>query len=340
MSNIKVLGDVELAGSLSFNKNYSDFPQNPQPRTIVVKEGVPYIYTELVNGSGFYSWAPIGIKQASYLHTQGVASTTWTVTHNFNSNDFAYFVYDANHRLVVANITVVDLNTVQINLYEAMTGTVVLFSMQYLNSTTISATQQINLGSSILTADAGVLKVSGNAVAFKAAVDAADAALTTRIANIESNIDPVALDSLTEIVAAFQAADGDLSAAIGAMSTSAVSSLGDEVTRAQLAETGLQSAIDAESIRATAAESLLQTAIDAQVASSQLADTGLSTSIAALDSSLKVVAKTGSYNDLMDKPTIPSVPSDVSSFTNDSGYQTSSQVNTTIGSATIDGGSF
>lgn len=38
---------------------------------------------------------------------------------------------------------------------------------------------------------------------------------------------------------------------------------------------------------------------------------------------LKRVATTGSYNDLDDKPTIPTVPTNISSFTNDSGYLTS-----------------
>ena len=311
MSNIHVLGDLELNGALSFTKNLSEFPQNPAPRSIVVKEGIPYIYTELVNGSGFLSWQPIGIKQASYLHTQGVASTVWTVTHNFNTSDFAYFVYDSDHRLVVANIHLVDNNTCQIELTQAMTGTVVLFSLQYLNSTTLAASQQLDLGGAVLTTDAGTLKVSGNPVAFQAAVDSADAILSTRIDNLESNIDPVALDSLSELVTAFQAADGDLAAAISSMGTSAVSSLGDEVIRAQLAELSLQSSIDAEIARATGAEAVLATEIAGLMAR-------------------PVVA---SYNDLTDKPSIPTVPSVVSAFTNDSDYQSGSQVNSAIGSA-------
>ncbi len=40
--------------------------------------------------------------------------------------------------------------------------------------------------------------------------------------------------------------------------------------------------------------------------------------------SLPMVAKTGSYNDLSNKPTIPTVPTNISSFTNDSGYITNS----------------
>ena len=48
---------------------------------------------------------------------------------------------------------------------------------------------------------------------------------------------------------------------------------------------------------------------------------------------LASVATSGSYNDLSNKPTIPTVPSAVSSFVNDSGYQTSAQVNASIAAA-------
>ncbi len=40
---------------------------------------------------------------------------------------------------------------------------------------------------------------------------------------------------------------------------------------------------------------------------------------------LATVAKTGSYNDLTNKPTIPTVPTNVSAFTNDAGYLTAHQ---------------
>jgi precorrin isomerase len=50
----------------------------------------------------------------------------------------------------------------------------------------------------------------------------------------------------------------------------------------------------------------------------------------ALGSALASVAFTGSYTDLTNKPTMPSVPTVVSAFTNDVGYQTSAQVATTL----------
>lgn len=45
----------------------------------------------------------------------------------------------------------------------------------------------------------------------------------------------------------------------------------------------------------------------------------------ALNTALATVAKSGSYNDLTDKPTIPTVPTNVSAFTNDAGYLTQHQ---------------
>lgn len=48
------------------------------------------------------------------------------------------------------------------------------------------------------------------------------------------------------------------------------------------------------------------------------------TSIFAKKAELSKVATSGSYNDLSNKPTIPTVPTKVSSFTNDAGYITGS----------------
>jgi hypothetical protein len=49
---------------------------------------------------------------------------------------------------------------------------------------------------------------------------------------------------------------------------------------------------------------------------------------------LSTVATTGSYDDLTDTPTIPVVPTDVSSFNNDAGYLTSSDISSLTNSVT------
>ena len=292
MDNIRILGDVEITKSLQFTQNYTAFPENPKPRTLVVKDGTPYIYTELINGSGFFSWAPIGIKQTAYLHTQGVASTVWTVTHNLNVQDFAYFVYDNNHDMVVANNTVVNNNTIRIELAEAITGTAVIFGVEHLGSTNLSAYSDLNVGTITLRDSSGVLTVNNNDVAMQTAVDAADAALSDRIDAALSNLDPVALDSLTEVVNAFQLADGSLDNAISSLADTAASGLAAEIIRATAAEAAAVGAAASDATtkaNAAQAAAIAAAAIDATAK----ADTAQSaaTAAAAGDASSKVAAE-------------------------------------------------
>ena len=66
------------------------------------------------------------------------------------------------------------------------------------------------------------------------------AAINTRVDNVLSNVDEVALNSLSEVVAAFQNADQSLSGAISSLATGAGSALFDEIARA----TGAEGALD------------------------------------------------------------------------------------------------
>jgi hypothetical protein len=93
-----------------------------------------------------------------------------------------------------------------------------------------------------------------------------DENLQNQINNILSNVDPEALDSLTEIVSAFQDADSDLQGAISALGTSAASALAEEISDRQSADSALQDNIDAEEARAQGVESDLQDQISQEVA--------------------------------------------------------------------------
>jgi hypothetical protein len=115
----------------------------------------------------------------------------------------------------------------------------------------------------------------------EAARIAGDLALGVRIDNALSNIDPTALDSLTEIVSAFQAADSTLNGAITTLAASAGTGLSDEVTRATAAELVLTNNLSAEVVRATAAEGVLTGDLNTEVAARIAADTALDTSLKA-----------------------------------------------------------
>ena len=104
---------------------------------------------------------------------------------------------------------------------------------------------------------------------------AGDLSLQNQIDFITENVDPAALDSLTEIVAAFQSADGDINNAITNLADAAGANLSTEVARAMSAEAVLTSDlsaevsariadVDAEESRAIAAEGSLATDLAAE----------------------------------------------------------------------------
>jgi len=109
----------------------------------------------------------------------------------------------------------------------------------------------------------------------EAARIAGDAGLQTQINNVLSNVDGAALDSLTEVVAAFQAADSTLNGAITSLATSASSALTTEVNRAEAAELVLRTDLASEVSRAVAAEAVLSAGLSTEVAARIAADSAL-----------------------------------------------------------------
>jgi hypothetical protein len=110
----------------------------------------------------------------------------------------------------------------------------------------------------------------------------AEAALGQRIDNVLSNIDPASLDSLTELVSAFEAADDSLSGAITTLATTTTNSLNAEITSRQAAvsaeqsarisaDSSLQSQITQEISRAVGVEASLQSQISQEISSRQSA---------------------------------------------------------------------
>ena len=136
--------------------------------------------------------------------------------------------------------------------------------------------------------DAEVARATAaEAVNAQAVVDEATAR-TTADTTLQSNIDTVSgrvdailngssesLDTIVEVVAAFENADSDLQTLISSNAgshTANAAAITAEETRALAAEGVLQSAIDAEETRATGVESGLQSQITSEIASRSAAD--------------------------------------------------------------------
>ena len=121
-------------------------------------------------------------------------------------------------------------------------------------------------------------------VVVKAYVDAADANLQSQIDNVLSNVDGAALDSLTEIVSAFQAADASLNGAITALSTGLSADIDAEEAARIAADSALQGEIDAEEIARAAADTTLQNNINSEASARQSADDALDVRVDVLES--------------------------------------------------------
>ena len=109
--------------------------------------------------------------------------------------------------------------------------------------------------------------VDQSVTAEQSARISADSSLSARIDFITNNTDPAALDSLTEIVGAFQAADGSINGAISSLAASASANLAAEQSDRMAADAAEQSA-------RIAGDASLQAALTAEVnlRASQIAD--------------------------------------------------------------------
>ena len=124
--------------------------------------------------------------------------------------------------------------------------------------------------------------------AAKAHADAKDLVLQGQIDNILANTDSDALNSLSEIVTAFQEADGTLTGAVSANS-SAITQVSNDVSsneaRISSLEGGLQQAKD----EASSGDSDLDDKIDAEIQARSNADTALQDQINVLESSVQAL---------------------------------------------------
>jgi hypothetical protein len=121
-------------------------------------------------------------------------------------------------------------------------------------------------------------------------VNTQDQNLQNQINNILSNIDPAALDSLTEIVKAFQDADGDFAGALNSLTTNLNNSLNAEALARANADTLLQDNIDTEAQTRLTNDDTLQDNIDAEQARAVAAELDLQNKIDNIISNLDPVA--------------------------------------------------
>lgn len=253
----RIYNNLALHGALVMSVNESGFPDNPAIGTIIVKDYCIYAYIRV---GGLETWYPFASRTSSYVHVQGLDSLTWIVNHNLGTENVWFQVKDPSGNIVQVGKTNIDVNSFQLNFTQACKGTVVVVAPDTIDVPSVNTTA-INVAGSAVVIDSSGVRVAGNyvltdmdltaaladtnaaAATAQAAADTASADLAAEVTRAQaaesdlqgqinsvlSNVDPAALDSLTEVVAAFQAADSSLNGAITALSSDAVSKTGNEL---------------------------------------------------------------------------------------------------------------
>jgi hypothetical protein len=157
---------LQLHGSIIYAQERTEFPSNPTRNEQVLINGVLWIYSMVNN---VLTWFPLNNKKNTYVHTQGLPSLEWTVSHGLGSQDFVLGVYDNNNNLMSpSSVTTVTEDSFKLNFSEAVIGRVVVFCdaeafVPAINTESVNA-GTINIGNGAVVADATGLTVNGNSV--------------------------------------------------------------------------------------------------------------------------------------------------------------------------------
>ena len=156
----RILADLALFGALVMESNQAGFPENPKIGTFIIKDQCLFGYLKI---GDLETWYPFASKTNSYIHTQGLASTTWVVNHMLGTNNVWYQVRDSQGQIVGVGKSDIDQDKFALNFTEAITGTVVVVAPDSLNVPTIKASS-ITIAEGAVEVNSGGVFVNGSRV--------------------------------------------------------------------------------------------------------------------------------------------------------------------------------
>ncbi|NBS94083.1 MAG: hypothetical protein EBT27_10235, partial [Betaproteobacteria bacterium] len=119
----RIYNDLALYGALVMEVNETGFPANPKVGTFLMKDSNLYGYVQI---GGLETWYPFSHKTLSYIHSQGLDSTTWVVEHNLGTTNVWIQVKDQNGNIVSVGKEDINNNSFRLTFTEAVRGTVMV----------------------------------------------------------------------------------------------------------------------------------------------------------------------------------------------------------------------
>jgi hypothetical protein len=98
----------------------SSFPVNPVVGSLIFKGNTVYI---CVNVQNYPIWVPLTRDVETHIHIQAESSSSWTITHNLNSDIVSIQIYDQDSKMVIpSEIELTSKTTATVTLSSAMIG--------------------------------------------------------------------------------------------------------------------------------------------------------------------------------------------------------------------------
>jgi hypothetical protein len=217
----RIYNDLALYGALVMSVDESGFPANPKIGTIMIKDKCLFAYIKV---GDLETWYPFASKTNSYIHTQGLDSSTWVVYHGLNSTNLWIQVKDQTGNILSVGKQDIDANSFRLTFTSAARGTVMVVAPDTVDVPLLKASL-IQVGQNVEINTAGVY-INGSP------------ALTA--ANIQGQIDtsiaavvgaaPAALNTLKEIADQLAADESAVSALTTTVSNKANKDLSNVTT--------------------------------------------------------------------------------------------------------------
>ena len=203
----RIYNDLALYGALVLEVNETGFPANPKVGTFLMKDNNLYGYVSI---GGLETWYPFSHKTLSYIHSQGLSSSTWTVEHNLGTTNVWIQVKDQNGNIVSVGKQDINNNSFRLTFTEAVRGTVMVVAPDSVDVPEVKATVidvgNVHISTSGITINGSSVLTSTNIqgqidTSIAAVVGAAPAALNT-LEEIAAQLadDQDAVSALTTVV--------------------------------------------------------------------------------------------------------------------------------------------
>lgn len=186
----RIYNDLALYGALVMSVDESGFPAYPKIGTIMIKDKCLFAYIKV---GDLETWYPFASKTNSYIHSQGLDSSTWVVTHNLNSTNLWIQVKDQTGNILSVGKQDIDANSFRLTFTSAVRGTVMVVAPDTVDVPLLKASL-IQVGQAVEINTSGVYINGSPALTGASIQPQIDASISAVVGAA-----PAALDTLKEI---------------------------------------------------------------------------------------------------------------------------------------------